>query len=654
MKHKIFNKKKVQLFNIFILSVAMITFGSCKKFLDVVPDDVATIDHAFSNRFEAEKYLHTCYSYPFNRGSGDPVVANIMFTGGDELWTYNGDNYRLESPWKIAMGEQNKVNPFVNAWDGLNHARPTFKAIRDCNIFLENVSDESKVLDLDPQMRQRWIAEVKFLKAYYHFVLLRMYGPIPITDKNLPISASPAEVKVKRDPFDEVVNYIAALLDESAAVLPAAIENQSTEAGRATKTAALMLKARLMVMAASPLFNGNADYANFKDKDGVQLISSTPDPSKWQKAVEAGRSALDAALEGKYALYEFSGNIGKISDSTRIQMNIRGAVTEKWNSELIWGFTDHQETAVAGIQNGAMAGQIDHRLTVAPQWTSYLSVTMRMAELFYTDNGVPINEDKDWAYDKRFELATAKRAERFNILEGFTTAKLNFNRENRFYGSVAFDGAKWFMQNSPNQSDENTSFYVHAKFGQNNGKIRDQYYNVTGYWPKKLVNWKYTQTNAGSYTTEKYPRPEMRLADLYLLYAEALNEAGNGTEALVWLDKIRSRAGLQGVVKSWQEHSKSPNKPSTKEGLREIVHQERMIELAFEGSRIWDLRRWKKAEILQNMPIRGWDVNGSTTNDYYRIRTLHNMQFVSPRDYLWPIRESNLTVNSNLVQNPGW
>ncbi len=652
MKHNIF--KKANLIKACILITATFIFSSCTKFLDVVPDDVATIDHAFSNRYEAEKYLHTCYSYPFSRGSNDPVVANIMFTGGDELWTYNGDNYRLESPWKIALGEQNKVNPLVNAWDGLNHARATFKAIRDCNIFLENVQDDNKVRDLEPQMRQRWLAEVKFLKAYYHFVLLRMYGPIPIVEKNLPISASPAEVKVKRDRFEDVVTYIASLLDEAAFVLPAAIENQSTEAGRATKTAALMLKARLLVMAASPLFNGNPDYANFKDRDGVQLISSSYDPLKWQKAVEAARAALDAAEEGGYKLYEFSNSLVKVSDSTRLQMNIRGAVTEKWNSELIWGLTDHQETNVAGIQNGSMAGQIDHSLTVAPQWTSYLSVTMRMAELFYSDQGVPINEDKNWDYSKRFELATATQAERYNILVGFTTARLNFNRENRFYGSVAFDGAKWFMQNSPNKSDDNTVFYVHAKFGQNNGKIRDQYYNVTGYWPKKLVNWKYVQTNAGSYTTEKYPRPEMRLADLYLLYAEALTETGNSTEALVWLDKVRTRAGLKGVTQSWQQHSINPNKPATKDGLREIVHQERMIELAFEGSRIWDLRRWKKAEILQNSPIRGWDVNGATTNDYYRVKTLHNMQFVSPRDYLWPIKESNLTVNSNLVQNPGW
>ena len=237
---------------------------------------------------------------------------------------------------------------------------------------------------------------------------------------------------------------------------------------------------------------------------------------------------------------------------------------------------------------------------------------------------------------------------------GWTTAKLHFNRENRFYGSIAFDGAKWFMQNAPSGTDEQTQLYVNNKFGQRAGMIRDEFYNVTGYSPKKLVNWKYTQVNSGRYTTEAYPIPEMRLADLYLLYAEALNEVNRGADAIVYLDKIRSRVGLEGVVSAWSKYSNKPTKPSNQEGLREIIHQERGIELVFEGSRLWDLKRWKKAEYLQNLPVQGWNTYGTTNSDYYRIRTLHNMEFVAPRDYLWPIRKYNITVNPNLIQNPGW
>src|SRR5213076_420636 len=97
-------------------------------------------------------------------------------------------------------------------WDGEQLGQPIFKAIRRCNIFLENI-DRPK--DLPQFERNRWIAEVKFLKAYYHFYMLRMYGPIPLIKQNLPIDAGTDEVRVKRAPVDEAFAYIVLLLDEA-------------------------------------------------------------------------------------------------------------------------------------------------------------------------------------------------------------------------------------------------------------------------------------------------------------------------------------------------------------------------------------------------------------------------------------------------------
>ena len=639
-----------------IASVLMFA-SSCKNYLDVVPDGVVTIDHAFTNRLEAEKFLHKCYSYTFTRSHSGAGVANIMFTGGDEFWTYeNVANPELDSPWMIAIGKQNITRPFVNFWDGDKHASNFWQAIRECNIFLSNITDETKVLDLKQEERERWIGEVEFLKAYFHYCLLRMYGPIPIMDVAIPISASQEEMRVKRMPVDDVVNYISDLLDKASTKLPDGITNMTLEAGRVSKTAVMTLKTKLWVMAASPLFNGNPDYANFKDKDGVQLFNPSYDASKWEKAYEAGAAAIEVAHNGNHSLYYFNNFGYKLSDSTKIQMNTRGVVTEKWNSELIWGLTNHNENVIGDIQNANLAGKIDTRITTTTDWTSYLSVTMRMAELFYSDKGVPINEDVTYDYANRYTTKAATNADRFNIMPGRKTAGLNFNRENRFYGSIAFDGAKWFMSNSPNNTDEQNVLYVQGKYAEQGGKLRSEYYNVTGYWAKKLVNWRFQQVGTGvtKYTTEKYPRPEMRLADLYLLFAEACNETDRRDEAIQYLDKIRERGGLKGVKESWTNYSNNPNKPNTKEGLRAIIMQERGIELAFEGHRIWDLRRWKTAETLQNQPIRGWDVNGATEVDYYRVRTLHNMTFNAPRDYFWPIRESNLLTNPSLVQNPGW
>ncbi|WP_250690537.1 RagB/SusD family nutrient uptake outer membrane protein, partial [Parabacteroides sp. ASF519] len=128
-----------------------------------------------------------------------------------------------------------KVNdPYMNFWSGAKSGDSfvipaLWDGIRDCNIFLENVD---KVTDLPSYERDRWIAEVKFLKAYYHFYLFRMYGPIPIMDVNLPVSATPEEVKVYREPVDNVVDYIVNLLDEAAAGLPSNDDLvEGTEAG---------------------------------------------------------------------------------------------------------------------------------------------------------------------------------------------------------------------------------------------------------------------------------------------------------------------------------------------------------------------------------------------------------------------------------------
>ena len=146
----------------------------------------------------------------------------------------------------------------------------------------------------------------------------------------------------------------------------------------------------------------------------------------------------------------------------------------------------------------------------------------------------------------------------------------------------------------------------------------------------------------------------LRLGDLYLLYAEALNEVnGPSPEVFQYLDLIRAKGGLPGVEESWSNFSRNPSKFTNKEGLREIIRRERSIEMALEGERFWDLRRWKDAPLELNKPITGWDVDQEKAEDYYREKIIFNQTF-SLKDYFWPIREQDLIVNKNLVQNPGW
>jgi len=631
---------------------SFLLLASCKKYLDVVPDNVATIDYAFRSRDQAEKYLFTCYSYLPDLGN---PANNIGIMGSDEFvvqypFTYPNDLNALL--FAIPLGLQNVVDPYANYWDGTNGGKPYFRALRECNIFLENVD---KVVDLTPDEKKRWIAEVKFLKAYYHYWLLKMYGPIPIIRTNKPVSSSVDEVRVYREPVDDVVNYITTLLDEAIPDLPDVLMNATSESGRITQSIALSVKAEVLVTAASPLFNGNSDYANLKNNNGTQLVNTTYSKEKWDKAAVACKTAIDACNALGMKLYYFvpRSNTYNISDTTKTQMNIRAAITEKWNSEIIWGASNSYTFAAGGyrgLQENAQAILSPGGVANIGQ---NLAVPLKMADLFYSKNGVPIEEDPSFNYAQR--LTTTRIAavgDRYNIKQGLTTATINFDREPRYYADLGFDCGVWY---GSGRLDDKNPYYVQQKLGQPAGTGNSTDFNISGYYPKKLVNY-VNSINSGNqtYTVENYPWPVMRLSELYLLYSEALNEStGPSTEVYKYIDLVRARAGLGGIVQSYANYSVRPTKPTTQAGLREAIQRETLIELAFEGKRFWDIRRWKIASTYLNLPFTGWNILGTDDKSYYRVQVIYPNTF-RQRDYLFPISESDLTINKNLIQNPGW
>jgi len=618
--------------------------------LDIVPDNVATLDYAFRLRSQAEKYLFTCYSYLPDLGAWS---ANPALLSGDEIWFFYPykDAYYGTPPdnWEVARGNQNIVSPYLNYWDGANGGKSMFKAIRDCNTFLANID---KVPDMDQMEKDRWTAEVEFLKAYYHWFLLRMYGPIPITDDNLSVSATPDQVKVYRQPVDSCFNYIVNLIDSAAVNLPDKIQDPVSEDGRITRPIALAIKARILMTAASPLFNGNSDYANFKDNKGRQLFNTTYDPGKWQKAADACKEAIDLCQSVGYKLYNFSPDVNtyNLSPEMQTQMDIRNAVCEKWNSEVIWGSTNSMVNWIQRYAQPILSPSANRDKGASRPYGEY-APTLKVAEQFYTKNGLPIDEDKTWDYINRYELDTAAETDRPYIEPGYATASLNFNREPRYYADLGFDGGIWYGQG---QYDEDQAWHVEGKSGQYSGKSKSSEYSVTGYYCKKLVNFLSVLQTSGVYEVKQYPFPVVRLADLYLYYSEALNEVeGPTAEALTWIDMVRKRAGIPDVEDSWSNYSTNPNEYKTKDGFRKIVHRERLIEMAFEGDRYWDLRRWKDIEQEMNQSIRGWDVLQPDAIHYYQPVFLFGQTF-NKRDYFWPIEEQDVIVNPNLVQNPGW
>jgi starch-binding outer membrane protein, SusD/RagB family len=625
---------------------------SCNNFLDVVPDNVATIENAFTLRNEAERYLFTCYSYMPLNGDG---WYNIGMMSGDEIWLSQTEKQYWNPAFRIAQGQQNKSVPLLDAWTGSQLGavnsrgdKRLFTGIRDCNVFLENMNDMSKVPDISDSERSRWIGEAEFLKAYYHYYLLRMYGPIPIIDKNTPIDGD--NEYAQRMPFDDCVNYISSLLDSAAQKLPPYIANETQEMGRVTQPIVLSIKAKLWLLAASPLFNGNSDYANFADKEGTPLFSQAFDITKWEKARDAAKAAIDAAESAGHQLFVYKNDPFGLNDTTKVQLSIRQAVTEPWNREHVWANSNSYFWNQNMCQILLTRSLARDRLNTPGIW----GAPLKIAKMFYTSNGVPIDEDKTLDFNNYEQLRTSTKRERFNIEPGYTTARLNFDREPRFYADLGFDGGVWYKKDSPSRNDINT-FYAQTKYADKGGAPSTISWNETGYYLKKLVNWEQIFGENNNITYKMYPWPEIRLADLYLMYSEALNEAEPASAtAITYLDKVRERAGLKGVVDSWSNFSKNPSKYTSQEGLRDIIHRERLIELAFEGHRFWDLRRWKEAATELNKDITGWTFTGTTSSAYHRERVIFSQTFITPRDYLWPIGDYDTRRNPKLVENPGW
>jgi hypothetical protein len=333
-----------------------------------------------------------------------------------------------------------------------------------------------------------------------------------------------------------------------------------------------------------------------------------------------------------------------LNEKTILAMQVRGAVTERWNKEIIWGETHQtnnqlQQASFPAFTPTHMGGGVGGGY--AP--------TLNALEAFYTKNGVPVEEDKDWVRTDLMGIRTATADDRWYIRQNYKTLNLHFDREARFYSSVIFDGGTFYGNSrleNDNTVDPNYMWVTDLTAIQLGTSARS---SSTGYKCKKNIHY-FTSIpdNTTAFNPYRYAYPIIRLADLYLMYAEALNEYESAPtdDVYKYIDLVRKRTGLQGVKESWADHSLIPNKPLSKTGMRDIIRRERLSELAFEGHRLWDLKRWKLAEEYLNRPVRGITRN-------YEVNDLWRLKF-GKKDYFFPLRISSLMNSPNLVQSPYW
>jgi hypothetical protein len=643
-------------YNILLLSLAL--FTAC-DYLDVVPDQIPTLDNAFSDRTTTLRYLSSCYwALPRDGWNGNPAWCGTMeMCVNRQSQAYAGI--------QVALGADNASLTYFNYWSndvrsnggGGDYPRSLYAGIRECNTLLENID---RVGDIPVNERNRMIAEARMLKAYMHFYLICLYGPVCPLRESLPVGE---EVEPPyREKVDDCFQYVIDLMNEVIAsdALPAEISSKNTELGRFTKAAAYSFLAKVLVYHASDFFNGNRDYNMFFDHKGEPFFNQTYDASRWTRAAEACQRALAVCAESNVHLYNTADyrQATGLSDTTLRVQTLRSALTETWytNPEIIWG---NYSWSMGDIVWACLPRLESSTVRAYGQ----MSVPFSTVDLFYSNHGVPIEEDIEWLadnmkkYSERFGIRRGDASHKYYIAEGEVTAAMNFDREPRFYSSLGFDRGKWYG-NYYRQLPDLQSPVVRCRWGEYSSGIMPDGYNCTGYYPKKLANLSTVYESANSIQYVEYAA-DIRYADLVLLSAEALNETASSDDArpdaevYALIDQIRERAGLEGIEDSYRKYALNSEAPATKKGMREIIRRERRIELALEGHYYWDCRRWKTAPAELNRVIRGWSTLQSSEAEYYKPITVYEQHFVH-RDYLSPIPEGDFIKNPKLIQNPGY
>ncbi len=640
-----------RLFIIFLASGLL--FTGC-DYLDIVPDERPIPENTYQNPATAKKFLASCYAKMYDARHGKALdkytAAEILVRDEKEAFaTFPRGYYSPTSPQLVD-------DYYKRIWAGINQ----------CYQFLEVVD---LTPDIEPIDLQYYKAEATLLIAYYHWLSFRAFGPSIIVREKLDPFAS-VENYPERSSVDEVVAFIDEKITE-AEEIGLSERHDGDDYGRLTKAVAQALRAKVYLYAASPLFNGNSEfYADFKSPiDGRNLISQTPDIKKWKKAEEVTRSAIEY-LEGQgFRLYDAPGfdDSGKPSAQKpgpvqKAQRSVRYTFIDNVggvNPEVI--MVDTRKESTYYLQNQSTPVQRGKN-GYKNSW-GLIAPTLQTVEMFYTKNGLPIDEDVEFDYDSRYsiiDLPVNYDENDYSTTSNGKSLKLHVAREPRFYAWIGFHNGNYELAkyNGTATNSNNAKKFIVTKFrqGDENGIEPNSLGSTgsgTGYLNKKFVGPSFQNGPI------HYPYPILRMAEMYLNLAEILieedaleNATGRLAEAKTLIDMIRKRAGIVSIDDAWKK-AKNPQKARTAEGLREIVRRERQIEFYLENQRFWDLRRWKDAGILGDK-VWGMNVTGETDETFFVPTELTYIRTFKQAQYLMPIPMDEVNKVPHFIQNPGY
>ena len=617
-----------KLIKLFVAMTFVIAPFSCNDdFLDTQAPDRVVADATWEDGALSRAFVYGVYSYLGYGGFEEQMLAvytdECMFThAGRNINTFNeGNESASAAAWTSG----------TYAWENM------YNAIRAANVAIENLPNATFV-DVDKDML---LGEAHFLRAYYYHQLIRYYGAVPIVDKVYNLDD---DFQIARNTWEQCVSFIVADLDKSAQLL----NGKTTAFGRASKIAALALKARVLLYAASDLHDATTASANSPTISGFankELIAYTSGDrtARWQ----AAKAVLDATSGYKLDLVAPASPVDGEANYVSLSMGGGSKVGDAAAAnELLFVRT---ETPLYTRENDWPLGGIHFGINNGPNgyhnWAG----------------NTPIQQLVD-----DYEMMDGTKFDWSNPVEASDPYS---NRDPRFYATVLYDGASW----KPRPTDVatidpyneiQTGYYDDGNEGKINGVdtreslVENWNGSRTHYYVRKFIDPDpaiiENQSNA-----QVVPWPFIRYTEMVLNYVEANIELGQETEAKTWLNKIRYRAGM-------------PEITDVGTALRDRYRNERRIELAYEEHRYHDARRWMISPTSLGRGIKSIHVDaelkaGKTALVPYRHdKTVYDYTYTVEDNtsnetrkwvdkmYFRPILRNEMNINLELVQNPGY